>query len=79
MKTMCENESDGQIHTECFLNSKQVLGCWGFEEELTARGTTFACNKKGGMSEDELKKYLTQAIMPLYPDASNIPGKRVMI
>jgi hypothetical protein len=78
MKTMCENESDGQIHTECFLNSKQVLGRWGFQETIP-RGPTFACNKKGGMNEDELKKYLTQAIMPLYPDAADIPGKRVII
>ena len=78
MRTMAENEEDGRIHTECFANVKQVRGDWGFGVP-TERGPTFACNRKGGMNEEELKKYLVQAILPLYPDACDIPGKRVLI
>ena len=54
------------------------MGKWGFEE-MTPRGVTFACNKKGGMDAEELHKYLVQAIIPLYPDAADLPGKRVII
>ena len=54
------------------------MGKWGFNE-MTPRGVTFACNKKGGMDAEELHKYLVQAIIPLYPDAADLPGKRVII
>ncbi len=32
-------------------------------------------NKKGGMDEVELKKYVKKSITHLHPDACNIPGK----
>ena len=46
---------------------------------MTPCGVTFACNKKGGMNKEELRKYLVQAILPLYPDAADVPGNRVLI
>jgi hypothetical protein len=36
-------------------------------------------NEKGGMDDDEFEKYLKNNIIPLYPDALDCPGQRVMI
>jgi hypothetical protein len=36
-------------------------------------------NEKGGMDEDEYEKYVLNVICYLYPDAANMPGKRVII
>ena len=66
------------INFDCFLKAPGIKGTWGCGEE-TVKYVTFGCNKKGGMDSEELNKYLTQAIMPLYPDAADVPGKRVMI
>ena len=40
---------------------------------------TFGQNEKGGMDEDEFEKYLLNSIVPLYPDAKNMPGNRVLL
>ena len=40
---------------------------------------TFGINEKGGMDSIEFRKYLFANIVPLYPDAEDIPGKRVII
>ena len=66
------------INFDCFLKAPGIKGTWGFGQE-TVKYCTFGCNKKGGMDSAELHKYLTQAIMPLYPDAADVPGKRVLI
>jgi hypothetical protein len=31
------------------------------------------------MDEDEFEKYLLNSIVPLYPDAKNMPGYRVLL
>jgi len=36
-------------------------------------------NEKGGMNEADLEKYVMAAILPLYPDAADVPGRRVLI
>ena len=51
---------------------------WGFGKE-TRRGGTLNCNVTAGMDGAEFFKYLEQSVVTLFPDARNIPGKRVMI
>ena len=46
---------------------------------MVDRGFTANFNLKAGMDSMEFSKYLQQAIMPLYPDSQDIPGKRVLI
>jgi hypothetical protein len=36
-------------------------------------------NEKAGMNSIELQKYIDNAILPLYPDMANTPGKRVLL
>ena len=36
-------------------------------------------NKKGGMDNEEFKKFVMKSIVPFYPHARNRPGKRVML
>ena len=43
------------------------------------RKISIGLNEKGGMDDDEFEKYLKNSIIPLYPDALDVPGKRVMI
>ena len=40
---------------------------------------TFGMNAKGGMDDEEFEKYIMGSILPLYPDAKDVPGRRVMI
>ncbi len=36
---------------------------------------TFELNQKGGMDKEEFEKYILYLIVPLHPDALDIPGK----
>ena len=56
----------------------KVKGKFGFEEERELP-CTVAMNEKGGMDEKEFRLYCLNSIVPLYPDAEDLPGKRVMI
>jgi hypothetical protein len=42
-------------------------------------GVSVGLNKKGGMDEAEFEKYIRNSILPLFLDACDMPGKRVMI
>ena len=46
---------------------------------VTKIGMTIGANPKAGMDTVEFEKYLNATILPLYPDASEIPYKRVEI
>ena len=37
------------------------------------------CNANAGMDREEFEKYVMDAIVKLYPDASNVPGRQVML
>ena len=56
----------------------RVVGQFGCEEERTWP-VTFGQNETGGMDEVEFEKYLLNSIVPLYPDAMNMPGHRVIL
>jgi hypothetical protein len=51
---------------------------FGFEERK-AHPCTFGMNDRGGMNSEELHKYIRCAILPLYPDLEDKPGKRIII
>ena len=40
---------------------------------------TFGYNAKGGMDNEQFKEYFRTNIAPLYPDAEDKVGKRVMV
>jgi hypothetical protein len=40
---------------------------------------SYGMNEKGGMDEIEFEKYIKNSILHLYPDACDVPGKRVII
>ena len=61
-----------------FQNIKSVRGKLGFHE-VKYFGMTFGANPKAGMDYIEFSKYIFSTIVPLYPDAEDIAGKRVAI
>ena len=46
---------------------------------MTEQGVTANCNAKAGMDDEEFNKYVMDCIVPLYPDAADKPGKRVLL
>jgi hypothetical protein len=40
---------------------------------------TFGQNEKGGMDDEEFKKYLMNLVVPLYPNTKDRPGKHVIL
>ena len=40
---------------------------------------TVAMKLKGGMDEREFRSYFLNSIVPLFPDAEDVTGKRVII
>ena len=57
---------------------KDVRGKFGCNKEKSWP-CTFGMNAKGGMDDCEFEKYNLGSIIPLYPDAKDVPGLRVMI
>ena len=71
-------DENKKISMDFFSNMMNIRGRWGFGE-VVQRGITFGANAKAGMDNIEFEKYLMESIVPLYPDALDIPGKRVCI
>ena len=78
LKTATKENEKKKINTEFLRHIPNFLGVWGFGKE-TRRGGTLNCNVTAGMDGAEFFKYLEQSVVTLFPDARNIPGKRVMI
>ena len=57
---------------------KSVRGKFGTDKERIWPAT-FGMNEKGGMDEKEFNAFLNNSIMPLWPKAEDIKGKRVML
>jgi hypothetical protein len=55
-----------------------IWGKFG-KEKVCPWPVTFGQNEKGGMDDEEFKKYLMNLIVPLYPDAKDRPGKNVIL
>jgi hypothetical protein len=56
----------------------RVVGQFGWGKEQSWP-VTFGQNDKEGMDEVEFEKYLLNSIVPLYPDANNMPGHQVLL
>ena len=67
-----------KISIDFFSKIMNVRGRWGFYG-IVERGITFVANAKAGMDNAEFEIYLNNAIISLYPDAADMPGKRVAI
>jgi len=68
-----ERLNNGMLH-----HVKPIIGKFGCEEEKSWP-MTFAMNAQGGMDDAEFRDYLRNSIVPLYPDAKDKKGKRVML
>ena len=55
-----------------------IIGKFGAGEEKEWP-VTFGFNAKGGMDNEQFKEYFKTNIAPLYPDADDKAGKRVMV
>ena len=56
-------------------NTRGQFGTYLVQEWPTTIGT----NEKGGMGNYKLEIYITNSIVPLFPDVKDIPGKIVII
>ena len=58
-------------------NVPAIRGKFGYPE-VTEISVSFGMNEKGGMDDNEFRKYMRNNVMPLYPDVRDTPGNRVM-
>jgi hypothetical protein len=54
-----------------------ILGMSGFREE-TKLSSTYGMNDKGGMNKEQFGNYMLKCFAPLWPDARDQNGKRVI-
>jgi hypothetical protein len=78
LKTLAQTVEGQRLSLDWIGNSKRVIGKFGF---LSRRSLpcTFGMNERAGMNAVELDKYMKNAILPLYPDTEDRPGKRVLL
>jgi len=78
LKTLAQSDATMKISVDWFLHAASVHGKFGLPtvQELP---TTFGMNERGGMNSIELDKYIKKAILPLFPDVEDNPGKRVLL
>ncbi len=76
--TSAQSEDTMQMRMDMAEYFPDILCNFGRE---TAQPTaiSYGMNEKGGMDEIEFKKYIKNSILHLYPDACDVPGKRVII
>ena len=67
-----------RVVLDLLANMEKVRCKFGGETE-EYRPCTVGMNEKGGMNSEELEKYIMTNIRPLYPDAADTPGKRVIL
>jgi len=78
LKSLAQQDCTQRISVDWFLHAATVVGKFGFDEPKELP-TTFGLNEKGGMNTIELDKHIKKAILPLYPDVADVPGKRVLL
>ena len=69
---------NAKLNIDILTKMKKVEGVFG-KPKLMSFPTTFQMNEKAGMNEIEFEKYVEDNIIRLYPDAADLPGKRVML
>ena len=78
LKTMAQTEEGQRLSVDWFTHAKDVIGTFGFPVRVTLP-CTFGMNERGGMNSVELAKYMKSAVLPLYPDMEDKPGKRIIM
>jgi hypothetical protein len=78
LKSLAEIAENQRLSVDWFVNTKDIGAKFGHQHRKKFP-CTFGMNEKAGMNSDELKKYLTNSILPLYPDVEDKPGKRVIL
>ena len=71
-------DSNQRISVDWFVNNKDTVVKFG-HRQARPFPCTFGMNEKAGMNSTELEKYINSAILPLYPDLEDKPGKRIII
>ena len=71
-------EYNNTIDTNFLKYLPKIVGTYGCEK-VVENECTVNCNAKAGMDAVEFSKYFQTSDMPLYPDAQDTPGKRVLI
>jgi hypothetical protein len=77
LKSEAQDENQ-RLNLHNLTHCKMVKGQFGHEEDKW-HPCTFGLNPKAGMNSVELEKYIFKAIVPLYPDAQDVPGLRVIM
>lgn len=76
--TAAQSEENQRLRMEMAIYFPPVVCKFGMDEAKPIQ-VSFGMNEKGGMDEIEFGKYVKNSIIPLYPDACDLPGKRVLI
>ena len=67
LKSMAQTDEGQRLSVDWFASTKNVIAQFGFPVNVSLP-CTFGMNEKGGMNSVELHKYITNSILPLYPD-----------
>jgi hypothetical protein len=72
------SEDGMRISSDFIKDMKLTLGKFGHDER-TEFPCTYGMNTKGGMNSKEFSNYMLNSYLPLYPDAADLPTKRVCV
>ena len=75
LKTLAQTDAGQKLNINLFEHAKDVYGKYGWPERR-AFPCSWGLNEKAGMNAVEFDKYLTNSILPLYPDVEDLPRKR---
>jgi len=76
--TTAQCDANEQCRMDAAAFFPNIRGKFGMDEAQYL-GVSVGLNEKGGMDQAEFEKYIRNSILPLFPDACDLPGKRVMI
>eukprot|EP00978_Attheya_sp_CCMP212_P019719 scaffold55498_cov37-Attheya_sp.AAC.1 len=71
-------EDGMRISSDFIKDMKLTLGKFGHDKRKEFP-CTYGMNTKGGMNGQEFSNYMLNCYLPLYPDASDLPTKRVCV
>jgi hypothetical protein len=78
LKTLAKTEEREKMSIDWFAGTKNIVAQFGYPARQTF-SCTFGMNEKAGMNDIELDKYVSNSILPLFPDLADCPGKRVIL
>jgi len=77
-QTEAQTPEGQKLYYDMVRFMKNLVGKFGCKKEKSWP-CTFGMNAKGGMDDCEFEKYNLNSLIPLYPDAKDVAGFRVMI